>query len=234
MPWRPSEPGERPSLGGAVLKWIEYYLLVVDGPSVGDPLRFTEEQVQFVLRLYELDPEFRGGAIDGRAINNGRLIRRAILSRPKGWGKSPIGAALCIVEALGPVVFDGWDADGQPVGIGWADTGVKPKVQIVAVSEDQTANTWEPCLDMVRSSDALLEDYDVAPMEGFITVPRGRIEAATSAGIPPLADASTASMVASADPGGGVGTGSSVGSASGSSVAAARMTRSNSASLLST
>lgn len=182
MPWRPSIPGERPSLGGIVLDWIEHYLIVVDGPTTGDPLRFTDEQAQFVLRLYEVDPHFTGEAIAGRTINNGRLTRRAVLSRPKGWGKSPLVAALCIIEAVGPVIMDGWDANGQPVGRPWIDTGIKPKVQIVAVSEDQTANTWEPCLDMVRSSDELLDDYDMDPMETFINVPRGKIEAVTSAG----------------------------------------------------
>jgi hypothetical protein len=183
MPWKPTQPGERPTLGGIVLDWIEYYLSVVDGPSVGEPLKLTPEQEQFILKLYEVDPNFDGAAITGRTINNGRLIRRAVLSRPKGWGKSPMVGALCIVEALGPVVMDGWDADGQPVGRPWYSTGIKPKVQIVAVSEDQTANTWEPVLDMVRSSNQLLTDYDVEPMETFITVPMGRIEAVTSAGI---------------------------------------------------
>jgi hypothetical protein len=182
MPWKPAEPGERPTLGGIVLDWIEEYLSVVDGPATGDPLRFTDEQANFVLRLYELDPNFSDYAVRGRTINNGRLIRRAILSRPKGWGKSPLVGALCIVEAIGPVVMDGWDANGRPVGRPWASTGIKPKVQIVAVSEDQTGNTWEPIVDMVRSSPTLLEDYDVDPMETFIGVPRGIIEPATSSG----------------------------------------------------
>ncbi|DAZ90141.1 Bacteriophage protein [Mycobacteroides abscessus subsp. bolletii] len=184
MPWKPTVPDERPTLGWAVLDWITEYLQVVDGPSLGDPLIFTPEQAHFVARLYEVDPNFKPGtAVIGRAMNNGRLIRRAVLSRPKGWGKSPLVAALCIVEAIGDVVMDGWDADGQPVGRPWVDLGIKPKVQIIAVSEDQTANTWDPCLDMVRSSDQLLDDYDVDPMETFINVPRGRIEAVTSAGV---------------------------------------------------
>ncbi len=183
MPWKPSTPGERPTLGRGVLAWIREYLTVVDGPAVGEPLILTREQAQFVLELYEVDPRFDSGAIVGRTINNGRLIRRAVLSRPKGWGKSPLVAALCIVEAFGPVVMDGWNASGKPVGRPWVSTGIKPKVQIVAVSEDQTANTWEPCLDMVRSSPALIAKHKVEPMETFISFPRGRIEAATSAGL---------------------------------------------------
>lgn len=183
MPWKPAEPGERPTLGGLVLDWIEHYLQVVDGPTVGEPLVCTDEQVNFVLRYYEVDPNFTGPAIVGRTVNNGRLVRRAVWSRPKGHGKSPFIAALGIVEAVGPVVLDGWDAEGRPVGVPWWHTGVQPKVQFIANSEDQTGNTWDPCLDMVRSSEDLLDDYEIEPMETFITVPHGRIEPSTSAGI---------------------------------------------------
>ena len=104
-----------------------------------------------------------------------------MLSRPKGWGKSPLVGALCLVEALGDVVMDGWDADGRPVGRPWSSLGFKPKVQIVAVSEDQTGNTWEPILDMARRG-PVMDHYDIDPMETFIAVPRGIIEPVTSSG----------------------------------------------------
>lgn len=142
---------------------------------------FTREQAEFILRLYEVDPAFRGPAITGRSMINGRKVRRAVLCRPKGWGKSPVVAGLCLVEAVGDVVMDGWDAAGQPVARPWNSLGFKPKVQIVAVSEDQTANTWEPCLDMARNG-PIYDNYDIDPMETFINVPRGRIEAVTSSG----------------------------------------------------
>lgn len=182
MPWKPSEPGERPTLGWIVLDWVTANLVVPDGPSAGDPLVFTEEQAQFVLALYEVDPRFKGPAIVGRVMNNGRMVRRAVLSRPKGWGKSPLVGGLCLVEALAPVVLDGWDADGQPVGREWTSLGFKAKVQIVAVSEDQTANTWEPTLDMARKG-PVYDNYEIDPMETFIAVPRGRIEAVTASGL---------------------------------------------------
>lgn len=181
MPWCPSEPGERPTLGWLVLDWIQDHLIVPDGPSAGEPLTFTREQAQFILRLYEVDPRFSGPAIRGRSLNNGRLIRRAVLSRPKGWGKSPIDAALCLVEALAPVVLDGWDADGQPVGREWHTLGFKPKVQLVAVSEDQTANTWDPLLEMAREG-PVYDAYAIEPMQTFVNVPRGIIEPVTSSG----------------------------------------------------
>jgi hypothetical protein len=61
----------------------------------------------------------------------------------KGCGKSPFAAWPAIVERAGPVCFDGWDADGEPVGVPWG-TGERPPplVQVAAVSEDQTENTY--------------------------------------------------------------------------------------------
>jgi len=165
-----------------VLDWIEANLVVPDGPSAGEALTFTEEQAAFVLALYEVDPKFKGPAVVGRSMNNGRLVRRGVLSRSKGWGKSPIVGGLCLVEGLAPVVLDGWDSQGQPVGREWTSLGFKAKVQIVAVSEDQTANTWEPTLDMARKG-PVYDNYDIDPMETFIATPRGRIEAVTASGL---------------------------------------------------
>ena len=66
MPWKPSFEGERPTLGWYVLDWIEEFLIVPDGPSAGEPLVFTNEQAQFVLKFYEVDRRFSGQAIRGR------------------------------------------------------------------------------------------------------------------------------------------------------------------------
>lgn len=179
MPFRPEYPGERPTLGWAMLDWYAENLIVPDGAADGEPLTFTQEQAEFILKLYEVDRHFEGQAIQGRTMRNGRLIRRAVLSRSKGWGKSPIVGAICLGEGLGDVVFDGWDANGRPVGRPWATMGFKPKIQIVAVSEDQTDNTWEPVLDMARRG-PVLDNYSIDPMETFISIPRGRIERVTS------------------------------------------------------
>lgn len=181
MPWRgPQYPGELPTLGYQVLDWMCEHLIVPDGPSAGEPFEPSGEQAQFALNYYALDPRWNGPAIKGRALDNARRVRRGILSRPKGWGKSPWLGALCLVEALGPVVLDGWDADGEPVATTWAELGFKPKVQLVAVSEDQTANTWDPLLTMASHS-RLLDAYDVEPLATFVNVPNGMIEYVTSA-----------------------------------------------------
>jgi hypothetical protein len=180
VPWRPAVPGERPTLGPYVLNWIKRNLIVPDGPLAGEPLLLTPEQQRFVLRFYELDPKAGAHAIVDGALRNARLIRRAVLSRPKGWGKSPLVAALCITEALADVVPDGWDADGRPVGRPWRSLGFKPKTQVVAVTEDQTVNTWDPLLEMCREG-PVRRNYRIEPLDTFVTVPRGRIEFTTSA-----------------------------------------------------
>lgn len=183
MPWRgPRFPGELPTLGWYVLDWFAEYLIVPDGPAAGEPLALTDEQAQFVLNFYAIDPRFEGPAVRGKALNNGRRIRRAVLCRPKGHGKSPLLAGLCLVETLGDVVLDGWDADGEPVGRPWSSLGFKAKAQVVAVSEDQTTNTWDPLLEMAREG-PVADAYDLEPMETFVNVPRGRIEYTTSAAV---------------------------------------------------
>ncbi len=169
IPWKPSVPGEIPTLGYEVLDWISDMLAAPDRADY-EPFVPYREQEDFILRWYALDP------VTGR-----RTYNRGVLGRPRGWGKSPLLAALACVEALGPVVPAGWDANGQPVGRPWADLRT-PLVQLAAVSEDQTRNTWAPVLEMLRE-EAPVHDHvrGLDPMESFVALPnRGRMEQVTS------------------------------------------------------
>lgn len=124
-----------PTLGWGVLKWMWDHL-----PSPADPterLRLTDEQAQLVLRWYALDA--RTGEF---------LYRRGELEMAKGWGKSPLAAAIALAEFCGPVVFDGWVGE-EPQGRPWAN----PWVQIAAVSEDQTDNTFNSLYEMLVADD---------------------------------------------------------------------------------
>lgn len=110
-------------------------------PSPSDdklPLILTDEQAQLVVAWYTLDD---------RGIF---VYRRAIVEMAKGWGKSPLAGAISIAELAGPVLFDGWDAEGEPVGVAWG-TGDRPPplVQIAAVSEDQADNTYGAIFQML-------------------------------------------------------------------------------------
>src|SRR4051812_11672221 len=134
MPPRAPEPGGRlPSLGWELLEWYADKLRIPSGMSIGAPLIATAEQARFVIRFY--------------AVNeHGRFIyRRGALMRAKGWGKSPLLAAMALGELCGPTVFAGWDARGFPVG----RAHPSPWVQIAAVSEDQTDNTYVALLEML-------------------------------------------------------------------------------------
>lgn len=97
----------------------------------------TQEQARILLTWYALDE--RGDF----------LYRRGILEMAKGWGKSPFAAALALAEFAGPSQFDGWDADGNPVGTEHQN----PWVQIAAVSEDQTDNTYGAIYELLTAND---------------------------------------------------------------------------------
>lgn len=167
MPWEPLDEFDKfPTLGYDVADWMTEFLL---RPDVDDLESFvpTQEQLEFLVRFYELDP-----------VTCKRIKSRGVLSRPRGWGKSPFLAAMCAAEALGPVLCDGWDASGQPVGVPWS-TRRTPIVQVAATTDDQTANTWEPLLEMLRGSPAE-DEYGLDPMDSFVALRRGKIEKRTS------------------------------------------------------
>jgi hypothetical protein len=126
------------------------------------------EQEDFILRWYEIDPE------------TGRFkYQRGLLGRPRGWGKSPILAAIACAEALAPVVPCGWNAAGQPVGKPWS-TLYTPLVHISAVSEKQTRNTWQPLLEMLRDGPAIDEFPGLDPLDTMVFLPKGKIEQVTA------------------------------------------------------
>lgn len=129
------------TLGWQILTWIQQHLRQPDGPNAGDPLVPTEEQARFVARWYAVDERGRW------------LYRRGQLRRAKGWGKSPITAALALVELTGPCRFDGWDAHDDPV----AAPHPAPWVVLAGVSEEQTLNTMSLFAPMVDGSDLELD-----------------------------------------------------------------------------
>lgn len=168
MPWKPSVPNERPTLGWYVIDWFTD-MLAAPARMEYEPFVLYREQEDFILRWYEINPE------------TGRFrYDRGVMGRPRGWGKSPFLAAIAIAEALGDVVFDGWDANGQPVGRPWSWT-FTPLVHIAAVSEEQTRNTWQPLLEMLREGPIMDYYPGLEPMDSFVNLPgKGRIEMVTS------------------------------------------------------
>lgn len=151
MRWRgPTADRPFPSLGWGILNWTYEHL-----PSPRDdakPFLFTTEQAIKVVRWYELDP------VTGEFINLELVDEEA-----KGSGKSPFAAVLDITELRGPVCFDGWDKRGDPVGVPWGTGGrAAPWIQVGAVSEDQTDNTYSVVYSLLTARDgAVARDLDL-------------------------------------------------------------------------
>jgi hypothetical protein len=166
VPWQPEFPNEFPTLGYSVAQFIQDRCAIPDGDHIGEPYLLTDEMLRFLLFYYRLDPK------SGRF----HYDRGAQLIRPQKWGKGPFSAAIICAEAEGPVLFDGWDKDGRPVGKPWAT----PWIQITAVSEDQTANVWRALIPMIELGAIAGDIPDTG--ETRINLPsRGRIEPVTSA-----------------------------------------------------
>ena len=171
MPWRgPEYPGDVPTLGYQVIDWIERNCRIPDGDRAGEPFLLTDEMQDFVLHHYRLRPEARPG--DRVTAFH---YRRSQLVRPQKWGKGPFSAALVCAESVGPALFDGWDAAGEPVGREWPT----PLVQITANSEDQTANVYAALRPMIELGP--LADVIRDTGETRINLPGGgRIDPVTS------------------------------------------------------
>ena len=104
MPWRgPEVEGEIPSLGNVVAEWIQTYCVIPDREFRGRPFVLTEEQHWHLIWHYALTEEGKWA-----------YPRGSQLVRPQKWGKGPFGAAITCAEAVGPVLFAGWDAQGEP------------------------------------------------------------------------------------------------------------------------
>lgn len=126
--FRPLFDGQHCTLGFVVADWIEHYCCHGPGDVAGDPVQLDDEWLRFIRDAYALDPA------TGR-----RLVDTAVLSRPKGRSKSELAGLLAVAEAFGPVRFDGWDANGQPVG----RPVRSPLIKCLATEESQAGNTFE-------------------------------------------------------------------------------------------
>src|SRR5258707_1090904 len=93
---------------------------------------------------------------------------------------SPFGATLCLAHMRGPVVFDGRDANGEPVG----RPHPTPWVQVVAVSEEQTDNTWLALYEMVVNQKGGFADIPGldACMSAIFFPGGGKVEPRTASG----------------------------------------------------
>lgn len=165
--WRKRKDGSwylpEKTLGWGILNWMASYLNQPSGPDAGKPFLPTLEQARFLLWWYAVD-------------ERGRFTyRKGVLRRLKGWGKDPLAAAMSLAELCGPVVFSRWDENGEPIGTARSAAWI----QIAAVSQDQTRNTFT--LFPAMASQKLREDYGLELNKTIIFAENGgMIEAVTA------------------------------------------------------
>ena len=152
------------TLGWGVIDWWYEYVRSPGGENAGEPFEPTLEQARWVLWWYAID-------------EGGRFVYRSgVLRRMKGWGKDPLAAAMALAEVAGPVRFSHWDENGNPVGKECANAWI----QVAAVSQDQTKNTFSLFPVMVSKTMKTVYSMEINKQLIYACDGARRIEAVTS------------------------------------------------------
>jgi hypothetical protein len=124
--WDPEEPW--PTLGPVLCDFIEDRGIYGPGSLQGLDYVIDDDFRAFLHGLYEVFP--KGHPQEGR-----RRHKRGGLSVRKGLAKTEKGALIVLAELHpeGPVRFDGWDANGNPVG----RPVMAPYIPMLAVTVEQ-------------------------------------------------------------------------------------------------
>lgn len=148
----PKDEIKYPSLGAQVCAWIEENLVHGPGDLRGQPVHLDPEKRALVYRIYEVYP--KGHPQAGR-----RRFKRCALSLRKGSAKTEFAALIAAAELhpLGPVRCDGFDANGQPVGIGVTD----PYIPLVAYTEEQSDELAYGALRVILMYSKVADDFDI-------------------------------------------------------------------------
>ena len=146
------EKRQWPTLGPQVVAFIEDYLVFGPGDLRGQPAQVDPEKQALIYRMYEVFP--KGHPQAGR-----RRFKRVGLSLRKGTAKTELAAWLAAVELhpLGPVRCDGFDARGEPVGVGVRD----PYIPLVAYTEEQSDELAFAALRVILEYSSLADDFDI-------------------------------------------------------------------------
>ncbi len=115
--------------------------------------------------------------------------RGGLLVQPQKWRKGPFSAAIICAEAAGPVLFDGWDENGEPMGRPWST----PWIQVTAATEDQSDNVYRALLPMIELG-ALKAELPDTGITRIVSNPRAEWPAQREARPPSLRKSRSASV----------------------------------------
>lgn len=141
-----------PTLGPAVVSFIESFLVFGPGDKLGEPARVDAEKRALIYRMYEIYPPEHANA--GR-----RRFRRVCLSLVKGSAKTEFAAwiAACELHPDAPVRCYDWDGHGNPLGRGVTD----PYIPMMAYTEEQTEELAYGALKTILEHSPLADDFDI-------------------------------------------------------------------------
>lgn len=141
-----------PTLGPLVCEFIEERLAHGPGDLRGQPVVLDDEKRALIYRMYEVFPKDSPQA--GR-----RRFKRCALSLRKGSAKTELAALIAAVELHpeGPVRCDGFDARGEPVGVGVVD----PYIPLVAYTEEQSDELAFGALRVILQHSSVVDDFDI-------------------------------------------------------------------------
>lgn len=172
--------------------WMSSHLVVPKGEMRGAPWEHADWQLWCMLNHYRVKP--KATVAEGRApaFHN----RRSQFIGPQKSGKSPLEGGQCLLEGVGPALFNGWA--GKDDGYVCADHGcpcgweypyqpgeamgrpwVTSLIQVTGLSEDATKNVFDPIREMVKLGplSAIIDKIG----QQFVRLPNsGLIEAVTS------------------------------------------------------
>jgi hypothetical protein len=177
------------------LEWAQAHCVIPDGFNAGRQLVFYGWQREFLTSFYLVRPDVVWTP-DRPVLGPAFVYRRAGMVGPQKLGKDPMEAAHICIEGDGPALFAGWAQKGdgwsckamgcgcgwsyeylpgEPMGMRWAT----PLIQVTAVSEDATQNTYQALVPMIQKGP--LADRIPKTGEEFIRLPGGgRIDTVTS------------------------------------------------------
>lgn len=156
-------PNDQDTLGWVAYEWIHENLVTPEGPTAGEPLTFTNEQIRLLLHLLEVEPGTERFAHPSAAI-----------VRIKGAGKDLIAAALCLFALCGPCRPKRMP-DGSLAGV----APRSPWVIIAAVTITQTSNTSGYFSAMLPKRTLLKYGIDLGK-EITYTAKGGKLQSVTS------------------------------------------------------
>ena len=184
-----TEPGwdvDFPTLAHLHDKWVPAHCSIPQGFDAGQPFVMSAWQFWCQANHYRVKKSAKIRRDGQPLLNEAFQYRRSLIVGPQKLGKGPWAAAgLLCIEAVGPSLFAGWAEagdmylcsdygcgcgfeyeyePGDPMGV----PHPTPKIEMLAATEDQVANTYDPLVTMIENG-PLQEQMLVR--EGFIRLP---------------------------------------------------------------